>query len=125
MLRRQGGVAALALWLALAGSLFNALIPLGDMPVFDHGRVALAWCPGYGPVPFARQHPGRGPHQHAVTPCPFAAAATPGMVAVAAALPILPQATSDVRAPRRLQRRLQRPRRPVARGPPPVSGLFA
>jgi hypothetical protein len=70
---------ALAALLALLLGV-RSLAPLGFMPAFDHGSVAIVACPDLDAplVSPAGHHHHSGDHQFAHQPCPYAAASALG-----------------------------------------------
>ncbi len=108
------------LWLALAAVFYRALIPVGFMPAsaaqVREGAV-LVLCSGGLLQTVESQMPGKS-GMHAYTECGFAAAAAPGLLPAAAAMPVFGLAGDDstIYAPRLVS--TPRLTLPPARGPP-------
>jgi DUF2946 family protein len=93
--------------LVLPALLFRALIPIGFMPIADHGGIHIDFCPGESQPPGAlagtelphhhHHHGGTGRGTPASTshpPCLFALSASPALVPAAPALAPLPPAAA-------------------------------
>jgi hypothetical protein len=111
---------SLALLLGLLLSV-RLLSPIGFMPVFARGSVAIVPCADGEPAPAGAHHDGPNHGTHGHEHCPYAADASPATtpdpplfaaVPNTHAAPILSSAPSSFRGLRRLHER------PPLRGPP-------
>ena len=110
-----------ALWLALAGLLYRALIPAGFMPA-SHAQAqtgaVMVMCPGGMMMPAGDMEQGK-PQAHAYAQCAFAEAAGPVLPPALPVLPPAPLPSALLPARHTLDSPLRLTRiRPPARAPP-------
>ncbi|MGI4732521.1 MAG: hypothetical protein ACRYFW_12355 [Janthinobacterium lividum] len=125
----------LACWIVAAALLMRIVVPAGYMPMASGGAIAIALCPGDGPVPAAMAMAGmtdphalgdhgRGDHGKAGAPCDYSSLSAPSLggadaILLALALAFVVAAALRRPAPRRLARLPYL--RPPLRGPPAVA----